>query len=286
MSFASDYQGRKTLLANLLVSKGVSAVDSEGLTTLINKVDDISSGGFDNGVFLVADKDIIQKDSNVRLSAIAVQDDKLRNSPIAIYKITSGLSNDFSTNANGFVAVSSHSNISISNSMGVVGAGVSAYCNVPVVLEDDIVFIRFKCKSTDGNEGLTAQIGYNNASAEYDTTMYIDSSEISFFEETISLPEIMDIEDWIDVAILCTPTAQKVWVNDTLITASKDFTDGLWEDNRYFTVWQWQKEWNIKDFQLNVLSGIATGSNGSCSGTFTGVGGGKTDFIAISYMED
>lgn len=75
MSLISTYQSRKSLFAEKLITKGVEASASDGLTTLINKIDDIQ-GGFTEGVLLYADKKIAQSGDDVNLYALLLEDDK------------------------------------------------------------------------------------------------------------------------------------------------------------------------------------------------------------------
>ena len=70
MSLISTYQSCKTLLANKLNSKGVTASASSGLTTLINKVEDIQY--FKNGVLLWSNKSIIQTNESADINVLVL----------------------------------------------------------------------------------------------------------------------------------------------------------------------------------------------------------------------
>ena len=71
MSLLESYQICKTSLANKLTAKGVTANGNEGLTSLINKVDDIStSQSLDSQHLLYADKSIIQNEETVNLYSL------------------------------------------------------------------------------------------------------------------------------------------------------------------------------------------------------------------------
>ena len=73
MTFLETYQGRKTAFANKLVSKGVSASGSDGLTTLINKIDDIQHQT--KGIIVSSEKKIAQSGDDVDISAYILNDD-------------------------------------------------------------------------------------------------------------------------------------------------------------------------------------------------------------------
>ena len=72
MSLISTYQSRKSLFAEKLITKGVEASATDGLTTLINKIDDIQS--FTEGLLLYADKKIAQSEDTVNLYALLLED--------------------------------------------------------------------------------------------------------------------------------------------------------------------------------------------------------------------
>ena len=72
MSLISTYQSRKSLFAEKLITKGVEASATDGLTTLINKIDDIQS--FTEGLLLYADKKIGQSEDTVNLYALLLED--------------------------------------------------------------------------------------------------------------------------------------------------------------------------------------------------------------------
>ena len=74
MSLISTYQSRKSLFAEKLITKGVEASATDGLTTLINKIDDIPSEGFTDGLLLYADKKIAQSEDTVNLYALLLED--------------------------------------------------------------------------------------------------------------------------------------------------------------------------------------------------------------------
>ena len=75
MSLISTYQSRKSLFAEKLEDKGVEASATDGLTTLINKIEDIE-GGFTEGLLLYAENNIVQKEDTVDLYALLLQDGK------------------------------------------------------------------------------------------------------------------------------------------------------------------------------------------------------------------
>ena len=75
MSLISTYQGRKSLFAEKLEDKGVEASSSDGLTTLINKIDDIEEG-FTEGLLLYAENNIVQKEDTVDLYALLLEEGK------------------------------------------------------------------------------------------------------------------------------------------------------------------------------------------------------------------
>ena len=75
MSLISTYQSRKSLFAEKLEDKGVEASATDGLTTLINKIEDIE-GGFTEGLLLYAENNIVQKDDTVDLYALLLQEGK------------------------------------------------------------------------------------------------------------------------------------------------------------------------------------------------------------------
>lgn len=72
MSLISTYQSIKTLLANKLTSKGVTANSNEGLTTLINKIDNIQA----NGIIIWGNKEIIQSTDDVDINVFVFEDGK------------------------------------------------------------------------------------------------------------------------------------------------------------------------------------------------------------------
>jgi len=71
MSLISTYQGRKTLFANKLIDKGVDASNTDGLTTLINKIDDIHTS---NDITLYGNKKILQTSDNAELYTLILKD--------------------------------------------------------------------------------------------------------------------------------------------------------------------------------------------------------------------
>ena len=72
-SLSETYLSCKTAMASRLNSKGItSASATDGLTTLINYIDDINQ--FNDGVFLASDKKIGQSSNTVHLSAMVVDD--------------------------------------------------------------------------------------------------------------------------------------------------------------------------------------------------------------------
>ena len=73
MTFLETYQGRKTAFANKLVSKGVSASGSDGLTTLINKIDEIEHQT--KGIVLTGNKHILQSGERFYAYAFVMKDD-------------------------------------------------------------------------------------------------------------------------------------------------------------------------------------------------------------------
>ena len=75
MSLINTYQSRKTLLAQKLGNKGVEASATDGLTTLINKVDDIEVG-FTEGLFLYGENNIVQDGDDLKLYALLIQNGK------------------------------------------------------------------------------------------------------------------------------------------------------------------------------------------------------------------
>ena len=72
MSFIENYQSRKNLLANNLQNKQVDASGTEGFTSLINKVEDVSRS-MTNGILLYADKNTAHLGDTINLSAIFLQ---------------------------------------------------------------------------------------------------------------------------------------------------------------------------------------------------------------------
>ena len=72
MSLISTYQSRKSLFAEKLITKGVEASATDGLTTLINKIGDIST--CNNGLLFAVDKTIAQSGGTVNLSAMILKD--------------------------------------------------------------------------------------------------------------------------------------------------------------------------------------------------------------------
>ena len=69
MTFEENYQSRKTLLANKLTNKGVNASDTEGMTTLINKVNDIQPET-NNTLVLYTDKNAAENGKDIQLYAL------------------------------------------------------------------------------------------------------------------------------------------------------------------------------------------------------------------------
>ena len=84
MSLASTYQSLKNSLASKLTSKGVTASGTEGLTTLIGKIDDIKF--VDNGIFLSADKNIGQTGDTIKLSAMMMSNGNFQPNKTIIFK--------------------------------------------------------------------------------------------------------------------------------------------------------------------------------------------------------
>ena len=85
MSLISTYQSCKTLLANKLSEKGITASANSGLTTLINKIGEIQH--FTDGILLYGDKDIIQQEENLELSAIVLENGKPVNNETVYFYI-------------------------------------------------------------------------------------------------------------------------------------------------------------------------------------------------------
>jgi len=100
MSLISTYQSRKTLLAQKLTDKGVTASGSEGLTTLINKIDDIPDG-LKDGIIIWSDKKIIQSSENIEFYSLALTDGVY--SPPATSPIMTSKERTFSNNSLGTV---------------------------------------------------------------------------------------------------------------------------------------------------------------------------------------
>ena len=69
MTFEENYQSRKTLLANQLTDKGINASDTEGMTTLINKVNDIQPET-NNTLVLYTDKNVAENGEDIQLYAL------------------------------------------------------------------------------------------------------------------------------------------------------------------------------------------------------------------------
>jgi len=88
MTLSNTYQSCKNSLASKLTNKGVTASGSEGLTTLINKIDNIVTSGLDaNSVNLYADKHIGQSGDTVNLYALVLKNGKLANGEIVNFFI-------------------------------------------------------------------------------------------------------------------------------------------------------------------------------------------------------
>lgn len=92
MTFIGTYQGRKSLFAEKLVNKGVSASGTDGLTTLINKIDDIQH--FDSGLTLYADKSIAQSSDTVNLYALLLNNGKPVSGETVLFKGIGGVRTD------------------------------------------------------------------------------------------------------------------------------------------------------------------------------------------------
>lgn len=73
-SLSETYLSCKSAFANKLTNKGVSATSNDGLTTLINKIDNIPSGIHDNSLNLFADKKIDQSSNTINLYALLLRD--------------------------------------------------------------------------------------------------------------------------------------------------------------------------------------------------------------------
>ena len=71
MTFKENYQSKKTLLANQLINQGVDASDKEGMTTLINKINDIPPRRI-NALILYTDKNVDEKDEYIQIYALLV----------------------------------------------------------------------------------------------------------------------------------------------------------------------------------------------------------------------
>ena len=288
MSFLSTYQGRKTLFASKLNSKGVSeARASDGLTTLINYIDSIPSG-VRNGIILVADKDIIQKNGTTRVSAMALQNEKLLNSKIDIYSVKSSLQNNLTVNANGFDTISGNGFTISSNGALLTTYNNHVCCNHKMNLRYNSIFIHFLCKKDSlSASALTADIDTYGYCSEYNTGIFIDDDGISFFEESASVSGI-DLTDWIDVRIEILPSSQKMYIDDVLVVeADKDFTssdfDTLVSNDLYLSFFVSMSDDNgfyLKNFSIDVLNLIASGDNGSASGVYTGSGVGKINMLS------
>ena len=72
MSFISTYQSCKTLLANKLTEYGVTASEIEGLTTLINKIQNLEPIG--SGTFIVSDKKSVGDNETVKFTGVVLGD--------------------------------------------------------------------------------------------------------------------------------------------------------------------------------------------------------------------
>lgn len=76
MSFIENYQSRKNLLANNLQNQEVDALGTEGFTSLINKVGNISTNITD-GILLYTNTTTLQVNDTIQLYALSLKDGQL-----------------------------------------------------------------------------------------------------------------------------------------------------------------------------------------------------------------
>lgn len=282
MSLISTYQGRKTLFAQKLTSKGVSASETDGLTTLINKIDNIETG-FIDGILLVGDKDIIQTGNNCRLVAVAVQNGKVVDETVTLYSLKNRFSNPLTENTNGFT-LSSDGNLTPSAN-GAIVSGTVRY--TPQLHEQTENFtVRFKCKTL--NEGNVAFLGgmvTSDGNHDNFTRLWLATDYQEFMEESFTLPSGTDLTEWTDIKIEYTPTEQKLYIDGTLVaTAVIDMTDtSYWSGYDYFGFTEFG-DYMIKDFSLTLNEIARASGTGAVIYDYTGVGAGMVEFYAICEL--
>jgi len=286
------YQNIQTLgnrMAENLTTMGVESTFNEGGLTLANKILQINK--FNDGILLTAEKDIIQTSNTDRLIAVHLQDGKLVADNITIYQIRGNFSNPLTSNSNGFSKISSYSgnDMEITANGAVISDSSRIYCTYPFNLTRDKAVISLKCKADTGSTvALCGQIGYSTGGDDYASSFSIDDTHADIAEQQGNLPSGTDITDWIDVTIIFTPTHQEIYINDSLASsADMDWASDTYRNvDNYFTVWDYNSNhFMMKDFSIDVKRIIASGSDGYCSGIYTGSGIGKVEFIAVAGTE-
>ena len=289
MSLISTYQSRKSLFAEKLITKGVDASASDGLTTLINKIDDISSIG--NGIFLFGDKDIIQSSQSVYFNAFVVKEGKLVNDPIKIYAPDSSYVNPMTSNVSDFTKLGDSDGFTVTNegaslSLNELASFNQVYLNKVLDFTNTNHEIMFKCKPLlQGSDAINGQVYTINGSG-YDTNFWISSTQVGFCGNTFSFPSSITWGDWLDVVLSYTPTEQKIYINGILVgTTTYDFSEDYNANAFYFALFTYYSYVSFIVKNLSVFSYesiVASGSHGACLGEYVGTGSGLKNFYAQS----
>lgn len=162
MSLASTYQACKDLLASKLNAKGITASGSEGLTTLINKVGNLSA----DGLLLRGDHSVAQSGTTVNLTAVYMENGVVVPWKLVNFyglKAASGTSKNltgntynavgckyiFTTNPSGTVYLDREGNVRLYSS------GQAAFSPITLYVDDESVAV-----GTYGSSSISVEDGY------------------------------------------------------------------------------------------------------------------------------